>query len=141
MNGNGARGRAALLVGATLVLGACAGHHDGAGGVSDDDEGINVYPASYKADILAGMHAYLNDPTGIRDAAISEPALKSISGKTRYVVCLRFNGKQSGNAYAGVKDVAAIFLAGRFDQFAEKANEQCADATYTPFSELGKLTR
>jgi hypothetical protein len=142
MNANSARWwRVGPLIGAILFLGACAGHHHGADAASGDDEGINAYPTNYKSDILGGMHAYLNDPTGIRDAAISEPALKSIGGKTRYVVCLRFNGKQSGNSYAGVKDVAAVFLAGRFDQFVEKANEPCADATYAPFPELGKLTR
>ncbi len=37
---------------------------------------LNEYPANYKSEILSAMHAYLNDPTGIRDAAISEPALK-----------------------------------------------------------------
>ena len=53
-----------------FALGACG--HD----VVLDDEGINAYPANYKSDILAAMHAYLNNPSGIRDAAISEPALK-----------------------------------------------------------------
>src|SRR5215472_5019491 len=54
-----------------VVLGAC-GHNL----VPDGDE-INVYPTNYKSDILAAMHAYLNNPTGIRDAAISEPTRKS----------------------------------------------------------------
>ena len=40
------------------------------------------------------MHAYLNDPTGIRDAGISDPALKSVGNLQRYVVCLRFNAKK-----------------------------------------------
>jgi len=36
----------------------------------------NVYPDNYKADILAFLRTYLNDPAQIRSAAISEPALK-----------------------------------------------------------------
>jgi hypothetical protein len=60
-----------LLISLMVVLGAC-GHNL----VPDGDE-INVYPTNYKSDILAAMHAYLNNPTGIRDAVISEPTLKS----------------------------------------------------------------
>jgi hypothetical protein len=135
---NDARWRlAGLLVGATLVLGACA--HGRSSDAADDD--LNLVPTSYKADILAGMHAYLNDPTGIRDAGIAEPALKAIGGNKRYVVCLRFNAKQHGNTYAGTREVAAVFVSGRFDRFVEMAHEQCDDASYAPFPELGKLSR
>ncbi len=148
MQSNGVHWRlAGLIVGLGLLLGACAhGHHssDAAGG---DDEEINVYPTNYKPDILAAMHAYLNDPTGIRDAGIADPALKSVGNAKRYVVCLRFNAKtrfdakKNSNEYAGLKETAAIFVAGRFDRFAETAREQCADATHTPFPELEKLSR
>jgi len=117
-----------------VLLGGCAHSRH------TDDE-INVYPANYKADILAAMHAYLNDPTGIRDPAIAEPALKSIGGITRYVVCLRFNAKQSATVYAGTRETAAVFVVGRFDRFAEGVHEQCTGSTYVPFPELGKLTR
>ena len=96
---------------------------------------------NYKPDILAAMHAYYNDPTGIREAAISEPMLKSVGGTTRYIVCVRFNAKQNGTTYAGVRDFAAVFIAGRFDRFVETAREQCAGAAYAPFPELEKLTR
>jgi hypothetical protein len=133
---------AGLLIGVSLCLGGCAHHHrsdDANGG----DDGINAYPTNYKSDILAAMHAYLNDPTGIRDAAISEPAMKSAGmiSRAHYMVCLRFNPKKSASEYAGVKEVAAVFLAGRFDQFIETPKELCADATYTPFPELGNLSR
>ena len=148
MQSNGVHWRlAGLILGLTLLLGACThGHHssDAAGG---DDEEINAYPTNYKPDILAAMHAYLNDPTGIRDAGIADPALKSVGSAKRYVVCLRFNAKtrfdakKNSNDYAGVKEAAAIFVAGRFDRFAETAREACAGATYTPFPELEKLSR
>ena len=126
---------AGLLVGVALCLGACSHHH------TDDSDEINVVPTHYKADILAAMHAYFNDPTDIRDAAISEPALKSVDGLTRYAVCVRFNAKQSGTTYAGIRDFAAVFVAGQFDRFVENPHDQCAGAAYTPFPELEKLPR
>jgi hypothetical protein len=147
MSGNDARSaRAVPLIAASLLLGACAGHSFGFGGHSDhnsDDNGINVYPANYKSDILAGMHAYLNDPTGIRDAAVSQPMLKSVANGMRYMVCLRFNGKQDDGAYAGDKQIAAVFLAGRFDDFVDTAaaREPCAGAVFAPFPELEQLKR
>ena len=137
MQGNGVRRRVAgLLFGLMLVLDACAEPRR----VAEDSE-LNVYPANYKAEILAAMHAYLNDPTGIRDAGVSEPMIKSVGSDNRYLVCVRFNGKRRGSEYAGVKDVGALFIAGRFDRFIESVREQCAGATYAPFPELGKLTR
>lgn len=136
MNGNAAR-RASLALGVALLLGACG--HSLFNANSDDDSGINAYPANYKADILAAMHVYLNDPTGIRDAAVSTPALKQASNETRYVACLKFNPKKNDTDYAGIKELAAVFLAGRFDHFMETPKDLCAGATYTPFPELQKL--
>jgi hypothetical protein len=53
------------------ALANCAGH-----GRPHDDARANVYPESYKTDLL--VHSYINDPTKIRDAAISEPALRPV---------------------------------------------------------------
>jgi hypothetical protein len=142
MNGGAAR-RASLMpglvLGLTLGLGAC-GHHqlfDTDGGT---DGGPNEYPSSYKSEILAAMHAYLNDPTGVRDAAISEPALKMTGSGTRYVVCIKFNPKKNASEYVGMRELASVFLAGRFDQFIEAPRDQCAGVTYLPFPELQKLS-
>jgi len=141
MKRDGARWRAALFTAAALLLGACArgglhfGHED------DADSGIHAYPANYKADILAAMHAYLNDPSGIRDASIAEPMLKEVGDGTRYVVCLRFNGKRDNGNYAGIKQVEAVFLAGRFDDFVDAPREPCLAATYAPFPELEQIKR
>jgi len=133
------------LIGMTLVLGACAHHHHHDDDAGPTDPGLDAYPVNYKSDILAAMHAYLSDPTGIRDATIAEPAFKAAGGVKHYVVCLRYNAKslspKAGKEYAGVKDTAAVFIAGRFDHFVEQAAEPCAGATYTPFPELEKLTR
>jgi len=135
----GVRWQHAGLIAAVLSLNACAGHHLGGG-----DGGIHAFPDNYKSDILAAMHAYLNDPTGIRDAVIATPVLKDAPGSgNRYIVCLRFNGKQSNGAYAGEQQIAAVFLAGRFDDFldAQTAREPCAGAVYAPFPELEQLKR
>jgi len=129
-----------LLAGVGLILGACSHNAPSTDAAAANSE-LNTPPADYKREILGAMHAYLNDPTGIRDAAIAEPALKTIGNTTRYVVCVRLNAKKRGGDYAGVKDMGAVFMVGRFDHFVEKAQEPCAGATYAPFPELQKLSR
>jgi len=128
--------RISLLLVLTFALGGC-GHNV----ASDSDNEINIYPANYKSDILAAMHAYLNDPTGIRDAAISEPALKSSGNISRYIACVRFTPKKNAKEYASPKEIAAVFLAGRFDRFIDTPKDECAGAAYAPFPELQKLSR
>ena len=147
-------------LGLAVLLGACS-HGMRASSEppapSPEDAEINIPPANYKADILGAMHAYLNDPTGIRDAGISEPAIKGVGNHPRYVVCVRYNAKKRGNEYAGPRELAAVFMVGKFDRFVEverpreKPQEQtateqkqpgpCTGAVYAPFPELQKLTR
>ena len=98
------------------------------------------FPDNYRAEILAYQRSYLNDPTGIRSAAISQPALRSVGNLERYVVCVRFNAKGPAGAYTGVREHLAIFLAGKLDQMGV-TREQCKDATYEPFPELERLKR
>ena len=131
--------RATLALGGSLLLGACSSNQTPDTSAAGDDGGINAYPKNYKSDILAAMHAYLNDPTNIHDAAIAEPALKTVGNTTRYVACVKFNPKKNAKEYAGVKEVAAFFLAGRFDQFVDNPKDLCAGAAYAPFPELQKL--
>ena len=137
-------------LGLTFVLGGCASGLSIGGATAANDPDINVYPANYKPEILGAMHAYLSDPTGIRGAGIADPALKTVGGNQRYVVCLRFNAKKPRGDYAGTKELAAVFVAGRFDRFAEipkgeKADrderDRCVGAAYAPFPELEKLAR
>jgi hypothetical protein len=137
MNGGGRRRHVGLIIMA-LALSACAGGHHGT-----DEEGINAYPTDYKTDILAAMRVYLSDPTAIRDASISEPVLKSatLTMPSRYMLCVRFNPKKTATVYEGMREVAAVFVAGRFDQFIETPKDICAGVTYAPFPELEKLSR
>jgi hypothetical protein len=124
-----------------LLLSACAAGGLSVGTGGDADQGTHAYPENYKAEILAAMHAYLNDPTGIRDAAISEPMLKEVRNAMRYVVCMRFDGKRDNGSYAGVKQIAAVFRAGRFEDFVDAPREPCLTATYAAFPELEQLKR
>src|SRR6187455_1061424 len=89
---------------------------------------------------LAGCSSFLNDPTGIRSAAISQPELRKVGSVERYVVCVRFNAKQPSGGYAGVREHMAIFLSGKLDQMGT-TRELCKDAAYEPFPELERLVR
>jgi hypothetical protein len=128
-----------LFVAGAGALGGCS--HSSPSAETAENSEINTPPTDYKREILAAMHAYLNDPTSIRDAEITPPALKTVGGYPHYVVCLRFNARKRGTDYAGVKEIAAVFLVGRFDHFLDKAQEQCAGASFAPFPELQKLAR
>ncbi len=101
----------------------------------------NVPPANYKTEILAYLRTYLNDPTGVREAFITEPALMTVGGTQRYVSCLRFNAKNSVGKYEGSRDRMVAFLSGRLDTLALARGDQCKDATWQPFPELEKLRR
>src|SRR4051812_2358610 len=83
---NGLRG---LVLALPLVLAGC--NSDWLN-VRDRATEANTRPPapSYKADIVAFMRSYLNDPTGVREAFISEPALRTLESADRYTVCLRY---------------------------------------------------
>jgi hypothetical protein len=98
-------------------------------------------PISYRSDTIAFMHTYLNDPTQIRDAAVSEPALKDFDNARRYVVCVRYNARKSNGEYAGAKDSLVLFRDGRLDRIVDNARDACKDAAYQPFPELEQLKR
>ena len=101
----------------------------------------NIFPANYRADTIAFLKTWLNDASGIRDAAISEPALKSAGRIDRYVLCVRFNAKNSTGKYEGTKDRMVVFLAGRLDTVVNARGDECAGVKYQPFPELERLGR
>jgi hypothetical protein len=129
-----------LLTLLPLVLGGCGGSLNLAE-TTEEAAHNNVYPANYRAETLAFLRTYLNDPTGVRDALIAEPVIRSVRPAPRYVVCVRYNARKSPTEYQGSKDRIAVFLAGRFDQFSETVRDLCANASYGPFPELEQLTR
>jgi hypothetical protein len=128
----GGVGSARALFALTVVIAGCTGREP-----PKIDE--NLFPANYKADILKVMPDILGDPTNIRDAFISEPALMPFRNVSRYTVCVRFNPRTSGRRYAGSQDRIGIFLAGELQQFVPATPEQCGKAAYKPFPELEKL--
>ena len=87
------------------------------------------------------MRTYLNDPTGVRDALVSEPELRTLDAATRYTVCVRYNARKSDGQYAGSKDSLVLFSDGRLERIIDNARGQCRDAGYQPFPELERLTR
>jgi hypothetical protein len=115
-------------------------------------EAANVYPASYKAEILAYLRTYLNDPTNVSEAAVSAPFLRPMGLGNRYVVCLRYSAKRSSGAAGPIREHMAIFVSGKLDRLADvrggeqakpeqARNEQCSAATYAPFPEAERLAR
>ena len=104
----------------------------------------NVYPQAYRADQLAYMRTYLNNPAGVRGAAVSAPTLKDVGPGERYYTCVRFNERKSSGGYAGSKDGVAVYVSGKLDRFFDVPHEvtsYCKDAAFMPFPELEALTR
>jgi hypothetical protein len=130
-------GCVATLLVAGMALASCGGGPSEINFLSDREPQIR--PTNYRADTLSFMRTYLNNPSQVREAAMSEPTLRSIGGRERYVACLRYNARDSAGRYTGVSDRLAIFFEGRFDQIIEKGAEMCAGATYAPFPELERL--
>jgi len=136
--GRRARSECILLV-LALALGACTvGHLMGDDGKKTDDP-RNPRPVDYKSDIVAMLRVYLNNPTEIKDASVSEPMLQSIGDRRRFIVCLRLDSKRAGGSFSGVKEYVAVFLNGRLDQLIAAKPDQCSTAEYQPFPEAETL--
>src|SRR5262249_41082642 len=106
----------------------------------------NIYPQGYRQDLLAFLRTYLNDPTQVRGAAVSQPQLKYIGPGDRYVSCVRFNARNLDGKYVGSKDGAATFVSGKLERFFDtprelRERELCKNVVFAPFPELERLTR
>src|SRR4051794_19718295 len=147
---------AAVLAGCTSELGPTQSE------LRANWDAQNVFPQNYRKDLLAFLRTYLNNPQGVRDAGVSAPVLKRVGPGERYVVCLHYNGRDTFGKYAGRKEAAAVFVAGKLDRFAELARERsdtgeaeagasaerpraprelCKDAAFAAFPELEALRR
>jgi hypothetical protein len=126
-----------------IVLAACAGSEDSRGISYSADGGAanQPFPNNYRAELLAFMKTYLNNPVGVHDAAMAEPVQRTVGGRLRYVSCLRFTPRESDGSYREVRERAVLYVDGRLDRVAENAGEACAGAVYAPFPELEKMTR
>ena len=139
--GKSAKRTAILLL--PIVLAACAGSDDSRSITYTDDRGVanQPYPDNYRAELLAFMKTYLNNPVGVHDAALAEPVQRTVGGRLRYVTCLRFTPRESDGSYRELRERAILYVNGRLDRMVENASDVCAGAVYAPFPELEKLTR
>ena len=126
-----------------IALAACAASDDRRSITYTDDRGVadQPYPNNSRAELLAFMKTYLNNPAGVRDAAVAEPVQRTVGGRLRYVSCLRFTPRQSDGSYREPRERAILYVNARLDRLVEDAAEVCAGAVYAPFPELEKLTR
>jgi hypothetical protein len=126
-----------------VALAACAGGDDVRSITYTDDRGVanQPYPVNSRAEILAFMKTWLNNPVGVREAGIAEPVQRTVGGRLRYVSCLRFAARDTDGAYRPARERAVLYVDGRLDRMIENAGEPCAGASYAPFPELEKLTR
>jgi hypothetical protein len=113
-----------------LVLGACL-----------ENEETRTTSFDESAETIAFMRTYLNDPVGVREAAMAEPVQRTVGGRVRYVSCLRFAERQSDGTYREPRERAILFINGRLDHVMQNARETCEGAVYAPFPELEKMTR
>ena len=127
------------IASACLLLALAAGLIGCSSSSKQSEENPNIFPADYKSEILLTMTNTLEDPTNIRGAFISEPALRSAGKDERYVVCVRSDSRNANKNYTGSKDRIGYFYAGRLNQLVDATKEQCGNAAYKPFPELEKL--
>lgn len=139
--GTSARIAAILLL--PVVLASCAGSDDGKPITFTDDRGVadQPFPKNYRAEVLAFMRTYLNNPVGVHEAVIAEPVQRTVGGRLRYVACLRFAVRESDGSYREPRERAIVFVDGRLDRILDNAREPCAGAAYAAFPEMEKLTR
>ena len=126
-----------------ILLAACASSDESKPITYTDDRGVSdqPFPKDYRAEILAFMRTYLNDPVGVHDAAMAAPVQRTLGRRLRYVSCLRFTPRESDGSYGQPRERAIVYVDGRLDRVVENAGEACAGATYAPFPELEKMTR
>ncbi len=126
-----------------ILLAACASSDESKPITFTDDRGVadQPFPQNYRAEILAFMRTYLNNPVGVHDAAMAAPVQRTLGRRLRYVSCLRFTPRESDGSYGQPRERAIVYVDGRLDRVVENAGEPCAGATYAPFPELEKMTR
>jgi len=126
-----------------IALAACAGSDDSRPISFTDDRGVSnqPFPNNYRAEILAFMRTYLNDPAGVHDAAMADPVQRTVGGRLSYVSCLRFTPRESDGSYGQLRERAILYVDGRLDRLVENASEPCAGVSYAPFPELQAMAR
>ena len=110
-----------------LVLAGCSSF--GIGQSDPPPVDPNVFPADYKAGLMAFLRNNPFNLVGAREAALSPPELKPFGNESRYVACLR------AAAPDWRKEKMIVYYGGVINQFID-ATDQCQSAAYQPFPEL-----
>jgi hypothetical protein len=125
-----------------IALAGCLGSEDGrTTSFMEDGSATQRYPDNYRAELLAFMRTYLNNPVGVRNAEMAEPVQRTVGGRVRYVSCLRFYPRESDGTYRETRERAVMYVNGRLDRLVENAGEVCTGAVYAAFPELEKMER
>jgi len=98
-----------------------------------------MFPARYRADIVAFMRPTLENPGKVKDAYIAEPALRPVAGKPIYVTCVRFNSRDNANVYFGERTRMVLFLTGRISQVLPGDPQICSSLSYQRYPELEQM--
>ena len=125
-----------------IALAGCLGSEDGrTTSFMEDSSATQRYPNNYRAELLAFMRTYLNNPVGVRNAEMAEPVQRTVGGRVRYVSCLRFVPRETDGTYREARERAVMYVNGRLDRLVENAGEVCTGAVYAAFPELEKMER
>lgn len=108
---------------------------------NDKPDTPQSFPANYRGEMLAFMRTYLNNPVGVRDAAMAEPVMRDVNGKMRYISCLRYSARESDGSYREPHERAVLFVNGRLDRLIEKGGELCSGVALAPFPDMEKMSR
>ena len=118
-----------------IALSACAGSDEGKPITYTDDRGVSnqPFPNNYRAEVLAFMKTYLNNPVGVRDAVMAEPVQRVVGGRLRYVVCLRFSRARIRRRLSRAARTRHLFVEAGSTVSSKTPVEPCAGAVYAPF--------
>ena len=124
-----------------LMLAACFASDGGRPSVGDAAVSGQPLPDNYRADAVAIMRSYLNNPVRVREASMAEPVLREVGGRPFYVGCLHYTPRETDGSYRAMRERAVVYVNGRPDRVIERTAELCAGAVYAAFPELEKMTR
>ena len=126
-----------------LALAACLDSEDSRNTsfIEDSNDSNQPFPNNYRAEMLAFLRTYLNNPVGVRDAMMADPVQRTVGGRLRWVSCVRYTERQLDGNYREPRERAVVFVNGRLDRVAQNSGELCTAAAYAPFPDMEKMSR
>jgi len=108
------------------------------GGAKEDP--LDVLPKDYRNEIKLLLQQTLDDPTNVKEAGITEPAINPALPIQRYYSCVKYNAREVGTRrYKGVVEKVAVYHEGRLNQLIEPPAGMCAKMAYKAFPEIEKM--